>query len=51
MVRVSEVRKTGEMRAAIDGIDVIGKTENGFRIGIVVLEADFHGTPSRSASM
>src|ERR1700674_893629 len=28
------------MRAAIDGVDVVGKTENRFRIGVVVLEGD-----------
>ena len=33
--------EAGKMRAAIDGVDVVGKTENGFRIGVVVLEADF----------
>src|SRR5208282_1195062 len=30
------------MRAAVDGVDVVGKTENGFRVGVVVLEADFY---------
>ena len=35
--------EAGEMRAAIDGVDVVGKAENGFRVGVVVLHADFHG--------
>ena len=30
------------MRASIDGIDVVGKTENRFRVGIVVLQPDLH---------
>ena len=30
------------MRASVDGVDVIGETENGFRVGVVVLQADFY---------
>src|ERR1035438_1516285 len=33
--------KPGEVRAAIDGIDVIGKAENGLGIAVVVLQRDF----------
>ena len=33
--------EAGEMRASVDGVDVVGETENGFRVGVVVLEADF----------
>ena len=29
------------MRAAIDRVDVVGEAENGFGVGVVVLEADF----------
>ncbi len=30
------------MRAAVDGIDIVGKTEDRFRVTVVVLERDFH---------
>ena len=28
------------MRASVDRVDVVGETENGFRVGVVVLQAD-----------
>jgi hypothetical protein len=31
------------MRAAIDGVDVVGEAENRFGVGVVVLQADLHG--------
>ena len=43
--------EAGKMRAAIDGVDVVGETEDGFGIGVVVLEADFDVHLSLSASM
>ena len=30
-----------QMRAAIDGVDVVGEGEDGFAVGVVVLQADF----------
>ena len=35
--------EAGKMRAAIDGVDVVGEAENGFRVAVVVLQADLHG--------
>ena len=35
--------EAGEMRAAVDGVDVVGETENRFGVGVVVLQADLHG--------
>src|SRR5262249_11988129 len=34
--------ETGEMRAAVHGVDVVGKAEDGFRVAVVVLQSDFH---------
>ena len=31
------------MRAAVDGVDVVRKTEHTFGVSVVVLDADFHG--------
>ncbi len=31
------------MRAAVDGVDVVGEAENGFRVAVVVLQANLHG--------
>src|SRR5271157_3749392 len=31
------------MRSAIDGVDVVGKTEDRFGVSVVVLQRDFHG--------
>ena len=30
------------MRSAVDGVDVVGEAEDGFGVGVVVLQADFH---------
>ena len=30
-----------QMRAAVDGVDVVGEAENGFGVAVVVLEGDF----------
>ena len=44
--------ETGKMRAAIDGVDVVGEAKDAFRVTVVVLERNLHGdTVSRSASM
>ena len=32
--------EAGEMRAAVDGIDVVGEAEDGFGVAVVVLERD-----------
>ncbi len=29
------------MRASVDGVDVVGETENRFRVSVVILQADF----------
>src|SRR5262249_39561659 len=34
--------ETGEGRAAVHGVDVVGKAEDGFRVAVVVLQSDFH---------
>ena len=34
--------EAGKVRAAIDGVDVVGEAENVLRIAVVVLQADFH---------
>ncbi len=40
MVRVSAVAEAGEMRAAVDGVDVVGEAEDGFGVAVVVLQRD-----------
>ena len=34
--------EAGEMRAAVDSVDVVGEAEDGFGVAVVVLQADFH---------
>ena len=34
--------ETGEVRAAVNRVDVVGEAENAFGVGVVVLQADFH---------
>src|SRR5579862_4555394 len=36
------------MRAAVDGVDVVGEAEDGFGVAVVVLQSDFH---SHAASL
>jgi len=38
MVRVRAERKTGKVRAAVDSVDGVGKGENVFAVGVVVLQ-------------
>ena len=38
--RAAEAREVG---AAINGVDVVGEAENGFRVAVVVLQRHFHG--------
>jgi len=33
--------KSGKMRAAIDGVDRVGKCKNVFRVAVVILQRDF----------
>ena len=35
--------EAGQMRSAIDGVDVVGEAEDGVRVTVVVLERDLHG--------
>ena len=35
--------EAGEMRAAVDGVDVVGEGEDGLGVGVVVLQRDLHG--------
>ena len=40
IVRVSAVAEPGKVRAAVDGIDVVGEAEDGLGVGVVVLQRD-----------
>ena len=42
MARVNRRFKTGQMRPALDGIDIIGKRKNGLGITVVILQGHFH---------
>jgi hypothetical protein len=40
--RERAVRKPGKMRAAVDGVDVVGEAEDGLGVAVVVLQRDVH---------
>ncbi len=40
MVRVSDGAEAGEVRAAVDGVDVVGEAEDRLGVAVVVLERD-----------
>ena len=42
MVRVKRHAETGEVRASVHGVDVVGEAEHGLGVGVVVLQPDLH---------